>query len=571
VPRCGDLFIIGGGLRPDNAAVIQRMIASAGGRERARFVLFPSAAKNLDPARQVGELLIRYGLSRDRVMVLDLMPENAARQAFDPDVVNHIRSATGAFLSGGDQFRITRALLRPDGTPTPALAALKEMWRRGGVIAGSSAGASVQSARMLDAAGLPDDLLDEGMDALDFGISRDVRRRGLLITAGLGFFSSGIVDQHFSQYRGRLARLARASIEDRVRFGFGVDENTAMIVSHDGQIEVAGNGNLTVVDVQSARCQDGPLGCRISAVRVSLLQTGDRFNPARGLMTIRPEKKPMQEGAQDFSGNHLIADMAGPGAIPWSMIFGLAENSSPRQEGITLRYNERFGHGYRFVLAKTDRTAIYGGYADHFFSYAIDGVRLDIAPIVSTRQDPQEVLPVDLPPGPERMVLESLWFRGILLANDRRRLRPLEPITRAEWATAIAQTVHLVAPRRNPPKVADAPLTADVVEAIVRVVAAGLMTLDGDGHICPDQPLKRGEAVESLARLAERCGLENPPFKPFSFADETEVPFANRAAVRRVVRTGLLSLNEERRLRPAASLTRLEAAEALYRVIGFAW
>ena len=85
------------------------------------------------------------------------------------------------------------------------------MWRRGGLIAGSGAGAAVQSARMLSVSGLPDELLDEGMDALDFGICSDLRRRRLLVTQGLDFFETGIIDQHFNQYRGRLGRLSRTS------------------------------------------------------------------------------------------------------------------------------------------------------------------------------------------------------------------------------------------------------------------------------------------------------------------------------------------------------------------------
>ncbi len=305
--------------------------------------------------------------------------------------MDQIRRSTAAYFAGGDQSRITRTLLKPDGAATPALLALKDMWRRGGVIAGSSAGAAMQSSRMLNAAGLPDDSLDEGMDALDFGIRRDLRHRGLLVTAGLGFFQAGIVDQHFSQYRGRLARLARALIEEHVRFGFGVDENTALVVSGDGRLEVVGTGNLTIVDAADARCTDGSLGCRISGVRLSSLQSGDGFDPATAATTVRPGKKPIEEGSQDFNGNHLIADIAAPGAVLWAMFSGLAENSSRKQLGITLRYNRGFGHGYRFTFAKTERTIAYGGYADHFYSHAIDGVRLDISPILYTQQDPQSI------------------------------------------------------------------------------------------------------------------------------------------------------------------------------------
>ena len=102
-------------------------------------------------------------------------------------------------------------------------------------------------------------------------ISSSVRRRGLLISEGLGFFTGGIVDQHFSQFRGRLGRLSRALIYEHIRFGFGIDENTAMSVSSDGQIEVVGIGDVTIVDAAEARSADDSLGCHLSGLKVELL------------------------------------------------------------------------------------------------------------------------------------------------------------------------------------------------------------------------------------------------------------------------------------------------------------
>ncbi len=567
-PSCGKLFIIGGGLRPDNAAMYQRIIESAGGREHARLALFRCASESANPAREAGETFVRYGISRDRLTIVDLTPENADRQAFSPQIVDQIRRSSGAYFTGGDQSRITRAFLKPDGGATPALLALKDMWRRGGVIAGTSAGAAMQSSRMLNAAGLPEDSLDEGMDALDFGIRRDLRHRGLLVTEGLGFFHAGIVDQHFSQYRGRLGRLARAVIEEHIRFGFGVDENTAMLVSGDSRIEVVGTGNLTIVDAANARCNDGPLGCRIAGVRLSCLQSGDRFDPATGAMMVRPEKKPIEEGSQDFNGNHLIADIAGPGAVPWAMFSGLAKNSSRKQLGITLRYNRGFGHGYRFTFAKTEKTVAYGGYVDHFYSHAVDGIRLDISPILYTQQDPQNALPVDLPSGPARSALEGLWFRGILLADERGRLRPAEPILRAELANALDQSVHLTTPRRDLPRVTDVDPSA---EEVVRVVAAGLMKLAADGRFRPGEAVARIDAAKSLLGFAERQGMKCPPANPFPLKDEIDLPVPDRAAVFTALRAGFMRVDKENRFRPASFLTRQEAAEALYGVIRFSW
>ncbi len=88
------------------------------------------------------------------------------------------------FISGGDQRRLVRALTHKDGGDTPLLAEIRKLLERGGVIAGTSAGASAQSATMLAVSGLPDMLVDEGFDTLDYGIRDNQRQRGLLITRG---------------------------------------------------------------------------------------------------------------------------------------------------------------------------------------------------------------------------------------------------------------------------------------------------------------------------------------------------------------------------------------------------
>ena len=86
-PPCGKLFVIGGGLRADNAAMYQRMIEAAGGREHARFALFRCASEAQITAREAGENFVRYGISRDRLTLVNLTPENADRQAFSPEIV----------------------------------------------------------------------------------------------------------------------------------------------------------------------------------------------------------------------------------------------------------------------------------------------------------------------------------------------------------------------------------------------------------------------------------------------------------------------------------------------------
>ena len=139
----GHLVIIGGALRGDNAAVWERMVQLAGGKG-ARIAVFASASASPDKA---GKFLVdrfnAYGAKAFFVPVaVRLAGTDYQAAAEDPALADAVRSAGGAFFAGGDQGRITRALKRPDGGNTRMLDALWELYRRGGMLAGSSAGAA---------------------------------------------------------------------------------------------------------------------------------------------------------------------------------------------------------------------------------------------------------------------------------------------------------------------------------------------------------------------------------------------------------------------------------------------
>jgi cyanophycinase len=139
----GSLVIIGGGLRANNAEVWQKIVDLAGGKG-ARIAVFPTAAGT--PERE-GQLTVaalnRYGAQAFVVPVAPRLAGLDARKAADdPLLARAVREAGGAFFTGGDQARITGALRRADGGNTAVLDALWAMYRRGGVIAGSSAGAA---------------------------------------------------------------------------------------------------------------------------------------------------------------------------------------------------------------------------------------------------------------------------------------------------------------------------------------------------------------------------------------------------------------------------------------------
>jgi cyanophycinase len=170
----------------------------------------------------------------------------------DPEEIAKIEKAGLIWMLGGDQLRIMAALVKPDGSDTPMLAAMRKRLDKGAVIGGTSAGAAVMGEHMI-ACGSPD-------IALIGPVSRDVKdcdgkeeeqgKVPLVLGRGLGFLPGIVFDQHFSQ-RARLTRLIRAvaCVEAESVTGIGVDEDTAFVfdIGHETGFPV-GRGTITVID-----------------------------------------------------------------------------------------------------------------------------------------------------------------------------------------------------------------------------------------------------------------------------------------------------------------------------------
>ena len=502
----GHLVIVGGGLRPNNAAVFQKIVEFAGGAEKARFVVLPTASVSTVDSFDFCKYLTDYGVSADRSEVLMVTEQNAATAVNDEAILAKVRAASGVFLSGGDQRRLVRLLTRADGSDTPLLREIRNVFERGGVIGGTSAGASAQSAAMLAVSGLPDRLVDEGLDTLDYGITSHENQRGLLLTRGFGFFKSGIIDQHFTQFRGRLGRLTRATADGGVPLGFGIDENTALLVSSDGPIQIAGVGAVTIVQPGEARGEDGPLGYRIQNVRLTMLTAGDTFDPKTGEVTVDPVKPLLVAEKAEYDGNFLINDISAGGAVPFAIVAGLAENTRSVQEGITVKYHGDYMHGYRFTFRKGPATKAYGGIMDEKWTYSVIGVQLDIVPIAANLQPSETQQPVDLPAGGLGGALNAIAFRGLMPADAERRFRPEDLLTRAELASALARSVHLTAPSATTPVMRDVDANTFEGDEILRVVSAGLMTIDSAETFSGSSVAKASEVAAGFRRLVELGG-----------------------------------------------------------------
>jgi cyanophycinase len=303
----GALVIIGGALRPETAAVWQRIVALAGGAG-ARIAVLPCAAAH--PERSgagIAATLQRYGADAFVAPVaVRLAGSDYRARADDEALAASIRSAGGVYFSGGDQALITQALLRPDGSRSAVLQAVWDVYQRGGVIAGTSAGAAVMSSTMFLAPRPTLELLQEGVTP-----GRDT-------APGLGFIGDQVfVDQHFL-VRGRFARMLAAMQQTGYALGLGIDEDTAVVVRGRRELEVIGYKGALLLDLAQARAMPGPFN--IANARLSYLDRGDRYDLARRSYTPAPDKAgglldqahPASRGpvyANDILANNAIVEL----------------------------------------------------------------------------------------------------------------------------------------------------------------------------------------------------------------------------------------------------------------------
>ncbi|MEH2141312.1 cyanophycinase [Nostoc sp.] len=219
------LVIIGGAEDKDGDSVILRDFVRRSGGTKAHIVIITAAT---ELPREVGENYIRVfeRLGAENVRIIDTETREDASSSTALEAIN---KATGVFFTGGDQARITSIL-----KDTEIDAAIHKRFSEGVVIAGTSAGAAV----------MPDVMIVEGDS------ETHPRIETVEMGPGLGFLPGVVIDQHFSQ-RGRLGRLISALILQPAVLGFGIDENTAMVVT-DNQIEVIGQGAVTIVDESEA-------------------------------------------------------------------------------------------------------------------------------------------------------------------------------------------------------------------------------------------------------------------------------------------------------------------------------
>ena len=288
----GPLLIIGGAedkLR--KREILGELVAASGGSE-ARIAVIPTASSLGDEVIEVYDAVFR---SVGATEVVPIRPASRD-EAHDPDLVRQLERATGIFMTGGNQLKLSSVIC---GTPLGD--AIVSAHRRGVVVAGTSAGASIQSSHMVAFGG-------PGATA---------KQRMTQVAAGLGLLESAVIDQHFDQ-RNRYGRLLMIVSQSPQLLGVGVDEDTAAVVTEreDGHrvLRVIGRGAVTIFDparmVTNAWEAKRSSPLLASGVVLHMLPAGTEFDLTdRTLIGRAPEIDP-QEAAELAEAQYDMKQMA---------------------------------------------------------------------------------------------------------------------------------------------------------------------------------------------------------------------------------------------------------------------
>ena len=211
--KTGTLVICGGGSLPEE--ILQRFVELGDGRD-GHLVVIPTASESADEPDQTTRIKRWKDRGFEQVSVLHTRNRERAN---NDDFVKPLDSATAIWFSGGAQSRLAEAY---QGTATQE--AIQQLFQRGGVVGGTSAGAAIQSNVMIES-GNPRPKLSKGFDLMP----------------------NSIIDQHFLK-RNRFNRLLHAVRKYPDRTGIGIDESTALVFSN-GKCEVIGKSYVVVVSI----------------------------------------------------------------------------------------------------------------------------------------------------------------------------------------------------------------------------------------------------------------------------------------------------------------------------------
>lgn len=253
----GNLIIIGGAEDKKGKKEILRKVCNCINKDIEMLLIATVATEY--PEEAASKYKMAFGnLGVKNIKILDI---SERKDAYKEENISLIKEASLVFFTGGDQLKITSLI---GGTPIYTI--LNERAEEGVYIVGTSAGASVMSDTMI----------------IEGDSEEAPKKCTLKMSPGLGLIKNVIIDQHFDQ-RGRIGRLLGGIAQNPEVLGIGIDENTAIAVNKNGDIEVIGEGavyfidgsNISYTNVSEQNIEEV---LSIYNVKLHVLKAGNKFS-----------------------------------------------------------------------------------------------------------------------------------------------------------------------------------------------------------------------------------------------------------------------------------------------------
>ncbi len=252
--------------------ILAHVVEEAGGID-AKIIVIPTASSI---PIEVGEnyLTAFATLSCTDVTVLDIRSQADSEK---PDFINHIQTADCVMFSGGDQSKISKHI---GGSTIHSILLERYKNETGFVIAGTSAGAMMMAEEMV--AG--------GSAAKSF------LKGAVIMRKGLGLIPKLVIDTHFIQ-RGRFGRISEAVAKFPTLIGFGLAEDTGMIIKNGNTCTVIGSGMVIVFDGKNLthnneKVLEAGTPMTMANLTVHVLSNGDQYDIAKRGVTVLPIEAP---------------------------------------------------------------------------------------------------------------------------------------------------------------------------------------------------------------------------------------------------------------------------------------
>lgn len=253
-PR-GALVIIGGGSRPES--IITRIIDEANLRNGGYGIVLPMSSAEPDSS-------VYFAVAPfQKAGVSNIVGLNFRKGVpFSPARIDSIRNARLIYITGGDQNRFMEVV-----AGTEIAMAILDAYKKGSVVAGTSAGAAVMCGVMITG--------NELRYPTYASTFKTIESNNLETKPGLGLIQNVLIDQHFVR-RSRHNRLLTGVIDFPAMKGIGIDESTAIVVKGN-TAEVIGESQVVVVEnpKKSRLEKNGKLGAK--GLVTSIYLAGESF------------------------------------------------------------------------------------------------------------------------------------------------------------------------------------------------------------------------------------------------------------------------------------------------------